>query len=74
MPNRRTTYTIQVFCPVKQEWTVLQCWEALPKCKADGAWMVLRAFRGGDQRYRMVDSDGVVIDEVGTGGLKTNDR
>lgn len=72
-------YRIETFYEHDQTWHQLLTWWAMPRGKADGAWMVLKAFNGGGKRYRLLKNDaapydrgGVVVEEHHTGNIQLN--
>ena len=80
MAKPTTFYRIETFWEHDQSWHVTVNWYAMNRSKADGAWMVLKAFIGGrPDRYRLVKYVGVdhfkggdVVEEHCTPGLRLN--
>lgn len=78
----KSTYRIEKWCDIRNKWAVMLSWWGMPKCHAEGAFMVLRAGYGGSQKYRLVrvpygpgdiaTIPGQVVDEWSTGEVKLN--
>jgi hypothetical protein len=66
------TYSIEHWCIVRKKWVVMMSWWGLQRSRAEGAFMVLKAGYGGSQKYRLVDSEGNIIEEHNTGEIKLN--
>lgn len=73
MTKHRPTYRIEHYCTIRQKWVTMMTWWGMPKCRAEGAFMVLCALYGGQEKYRLTeDGTNRVIETHDTGTLKLN--
>ena len=71
----RKTYRIEYLMlqPVNREnWVVMSPFQYMQKSFAEGAFTMLKSFYGGEKKYRLVDSDGNVVDQWNTGKIVVN--
>lgn len=71
----RKTYKIEYLIeqPVgRKYWTTLSTFQYMQKSFAEGAFTMLKSFYGGGKKYRLVDSEGKVVDEWNTGIVHVN--
>ncbi len=61
------SYKIETLCPVRGKWITLMNWWGMPKGKAEGAFMVLKAILGGNNSYRLCTDTGDVLETHNTG-------
>jgi hypothetical protein len=51
------------------KWATMPGFAYMQKSFAQGAFHMLKSFYGGNEKYRLVDSNGVVVDSWNTGEL-----
>jgi len=67
MSKPYVSYKIEVYRPETSKWVTMMNWWGMPKGKADGAFMVLRALLGGNNSYRLCTDAGDVLETHYTG-------
>ncbi len=71
----RKLYKIEylMFQPVNREnWITMFPFTHMQKSFAEGAFAMLKAHYGGEKKYRLVDSDGTIVDQWNTGKVVVN--
>ena len=69
------TYKIEYLMrqPINREnWVVMFPFQHMRKSFAEGAFAMLKSLYGGEKKYRLVDSDGKIVDEWNTGKIVVN--
>lgn len=56
-------YKIEIYCNILNKWRTFMLFWGMRKTFSQGAWEMLCCYYSENDSFRLVDSDGVVIDE-----------
>jgi len=77
MSKHRKLYKIEYLFehpnfPNGSKWMDFTMFTCMQKSFAEGAFAMLKAHYGGEKKYRLVDSEGTIVDQWNTGKIVVN--